>query len=84
MLQCKSLLIDYLDQNGNQSEETKDNKNQQIRHMEAGGGVILTKGDQVANGETGDFDAKSNTATLHGHVTLNSGQKQHTRRHAHS
>lgn len=46
---------------------------QQIRRMEAEGGVIVTQKDQVAQGDRGVYDMKANTATLFGNVTATQG-----------
>jgi lipopolysaccharide export system protein LptA len=46
---------------------------QQIRRMEAKGGVILTQKDQVATGDSGEFDMRANTVTLIGNVVMTKG-----------
>jgi len=46
----------------------------QIKRMEAKGGVVVTQKDQIATGERGDFDMKTNTVTLTGNVVLTKGQ----------
>jgi lipopolysaccharide export system protein LptA len=46
---------------------------QQIRRLEAKGDVIVTQKDQVATGDLGIFDTKSNTVTLSGNVVINQG-----------
>jgi lipopolysaccharide export system protein LptA len=48
--------------------------NQQIKRLEAKGGVVITQKDQTATGETGVFDMKTNTATLIGNVVVTQGQ----------
>lgn len=47
---------------------------QQIRRLEAKGGVIITQQDQTASGETGIFDMRANTITLAGNVVVTQGQ----------
>jgi lipopolysaccharide export system protein LptA len=43
---------------------------QQIRRIEATGGVLVTQKDQNAAGDTGTFDMQSNTVTLNGNVVV--------------
>jgi lipopolysaccharide export system protein LptA len=47
---------------------------QQIKRLEAVGGVIVTQKDQTATGDKGVFDMKSNSVTLLGGVVLTQGQ----------
>jgi len=47
---------------------------QQIRRLEAKGGVIVTQKDQTAIGESGVFDMKTNVVTLTGKVVVSQGQ----------
>jgi lipopolysaccharide export system protein LptA len=47
---------------------------QQIKRLEAIGGVIVTQKDQTATGETGVFDMKANTVTLLGGVVVTQAQ----------
>jgi lipopolysaccharide export system protein LptA len=46
----------------------------QIRRMEARGSVKVTQKDQVATGDSGDFDMRTNTVTLSGKVVVTKGQ----------
>jgi lipopolysaccharide export system protein LptA len=46
---------------------------QQIRRLEAKGGVVVTQKEQTATGETGVFDMKSNTVMLLGSVVITQG-----------
>jgi lipopolysaccharide export system protein LptA len=46
---------------------------QQIRRLEAKGGVIITQQDQTASGDSGIFDMKANTITLAGNVVVTQG-----------
>jgi lipopolysaccharide export system protein LptA len=47
---------------------------QQIRRVEAKGGVLVTQKDQTATGESGIFDMQANTVTLLGNVVIAQGQ----------
>lgn len=47
---------------------------QQIRRMEAKGGVVVTQKDQTAVGDTAEFEMQSNTVTLTGNVVVTQGQ----------
>ena len=47
---------------------------QQIRKLEAKGGVVVTSKDQIATGDDGTYDMKSNTMVMTGNVTLTQGQ----------
>jgi lipopolysaccharide export system protein LptA len=47
---------------------------QQIRRVEAKGGVFVTQKDQTATGESGVFDMQANTVTLLGNVVISQGQ----------
>jgi lipopolysaccharide export system protein LptA len=47
---------------------------QQIRRVEAKGGVLVTQKDQTATGESGIFDMQANTVTLVGNVVISQGQ----------
>jgi len=46
---------------------------QQIRRLEAKGGVVVTQKDQTATGDTGIFDTPTNTVTLIGNVVITQG-----------
>jgi lipopolysaccharide export system protein LptA len=47
---------------------------QQIRRVEAKGGVFVTQKDQTATGDSGVFDMQANTVTLLGNVVISQGQ----------
>jgi lipopolysaccharide export system protein LptA len=47
---------------------------QQIRRIEATGGVLVTQKDQNAAGDSGIFDMQANTVTLNGHVVVTRGK----------
>jgi lipopolysaccharide export system protein LptA len=46
---------------------------QNIKRLEAHGGVVVTQKDQIATGNQGVFDVKSNTVTLIGNVVMTQG-----------
>jgi lipopolysaccharide export system protein LptA len=46
---------------------------QQIRRLEAKGGVVVSQKDQTATGETGIFEMRANTVTLNGNVVITQG-----------
>ncbi len=50
------------------------NAQQQIRRMEATGGVVVNQKDQNATGERADFDMPTNTITISGNVVVTKGQ----------
>jgi lipopolysaccharide export system protein LptA len=47
---------------------------QSIKRMEAHGSVVVTQKDQVATGDLGIFEVKTNIVTLIGNVTMTQGQ----------
>src|SRR5262245_12822866 len=47
---------------------------QQIRRVEAKGGVVVTQKDQTATGDSGIFDMKANKVRLEGNVVVSQGQ----------
>jgi lipopolysaccharide export system protein LptA len=47
---------------------------QQIRRIEATGGVLVTQKEQNAAGDSGIFDMPSNTVTLNGNVVVTHGK----------
>jgi lipopolysaccharide export system protein LptA len=47
---------------------------QQVRRIEASGGVRVTQKDQIAVGDNGIFDVQSNTVTLTGNVVVTRGK----------
>jgi lipopolysaccharide export system protein LptA len=78
VMRCKILVVFYegeaakggaptTSQNGAQGQP-------QIRRMEAKGGVIVTQKDQIATGDRGDYDMRTNTVTLIGNVVVTRGQ----------
>jgi lipopolysaccharide transport protein LptA len=73
----KSKTLDvYYDQEGNPADAKMaqaGSGEQQIRRLEAKGGVVVTKKDQTATGETGVFEMQTNTVTLIGNVVATQG-----------
>jgi lipopolysaccharide export system protein LptA len=86
-LECKRLIV-YYDEEGAPATGKKGKPTvaksslpgadpaggQQIRKLEAKGGVVVTSKDQVATGDNGTYDMKSNTIIMTGNVTLTQGQ----------
>jgi lipopolysaccharide export system protein LptA len=77
-LKCKTLVVFY-DQSAGPAAAAKPAapsgaSNQQIKRLEAKGGVVITQKDQTATGDSGVFDMKTNTATLTGNVVVTQGQ----------
>ena len=86
MLECKRLIV-YYDEEG--APAGKKRKPATARstlpgtdpagepadpQLEAKGGVVVTQKDQIATGDNGIFDMKTNTIVLTGNVTLTQGQ----------
>jgi lipopolysaccharide export system protein LptA len=76
-MRCKTLLV-YYDQDATPGTLTAAKPGpggtQQIKRLEAKGGVIVTQKDQTATGENGVFDMKANTVTLIGGVVVTQAQ----------
>jgi len=79
-LECKTLIVHYDEDKpaGGGAKAPRGNsapgQQQQIRKLEAKGGVVLTQKDQVATGDNGVYEAHNNTMTLTGNVVLTQGQ----------
>ena len=81
VMKCKTLVVFYDQEvtgsaSGNsnmQAAQPGPGGQQQIRRLEAKGGVTVTQKDQTAIGDNGVFDAKSNTVTLNGNVVIKQG-----------
>jgi lipopolysaccharide export system protein LptA len=76
-LRSKSLVVFYdQDKNGNNMTAAQPGPGgqQQIRKLEAKGGVIVTQKDQTATGEIATFEMRTNTVTLAGNVVVTQGQ----------
>jgi lipopolysaccharide export system protein LptA len=78
-LRCKTMKVFY-DQDATPGTNTMmaakpgPGGSQQIKRLEALGGVIVTRKDQTATGETGVFDMNANTVTLLGGVVFTQAQ----------
>ena len=80
-MRCKVLVVYYDKQQQPQPGATGAAKaaapgpggSQQIRKMEASGGVAVTQKENTATGDSGLFDMRSNTATLIGNVVVSQG-----------
>ena len=77
VMRCKSLRVFY-DQDAMRSSltaaKTGPGDLQKIKRIEATGGVLVTRNDQAATGETAVFDMKANTVTLLGEVVVTGAQ----------
>lgn len=76
-MHCKTLFV-YYDQDATPGTLTAAKPGpggqQQIKRLEAKGGVMVTQKDQTATGENGVFDMKANTVTLIGKVVVTQAQ----------
>jgi lipopolysaccharide export system protein LptA len=73
----KSLVVYYEAEAGKpglKAEKPGPAGQQQIRRIEATGGVIVTQKEQQAHGDTGIFDMRANTVMLVGNVVATRGQ----------
>lgn len=77
-LKCKTLVVFYERGGGSVSAMKAATPGpdgaQQIRRLEARGGVVVTQKDQTVTGESGIFDMKANTVTLQGGVVMTQGR----------
>ena len=75
-LRCKILVVFY-DENTGAVTGAKAGKagngNQQIKRLEAKGGVVITQKDQTATADNAVFEMKTNTAVLTGNVVVTQG-----------
>jgi lipopolysaccharide export system protein LptC len=71
-LKCDTLVVEY--EGGLADPAASGDPGKQIRHLNGKGHVILNRMDQIATGNGISFDAKSNTATLLGDVSVTQGQ----------
>lgn len=80
LLECKKLIVHYDGETGNsgakprQTPQALSGNSQQIRLIEAKGGVVVTQKDQTAVGDSGIYDMKNNNMTLIGNVIVTQGQ----------
>ena len=76
-LRCKTLTVHYDEEQrstGMKAAEPGPAGQQQIRRIEAKGGVVVTQKDQTTNGDSAVFDMRANSVTLIGNVVLTRGQ----------
>ena len=72
-LSCKTLVVYYEDHAGSatlKAAQPGPGGQQQIRRLEAKGGVTVNQKDQTATGNDAVFDMKTNTVTLIGNVVV--------------
>jgi lipopolysaccharide export system protein LptA len=75
-LRCKTLVVFYDEPAGagtTAKAGQSRSSNQQIKRLEAKGGVVIVQKDQTATGDNGTFDMKTNTAILTGNVVVTQG-----------
>jgi lipopolysaccharide export system protein LptA len=75
-MKSRTLVVFYeagADQGGLKAAKPGPGGKQQIRRLEAKGGVVVTQKDQTATGETGIYDMQANTVTLSGNVVVSQG-----------
>jgi lipopolysaccharide export system protein LptA len=75
-LKCKALVVYYdgdATGSGMKTANPGPGGQQQIRRLEAKGGVVVTQKDQTATGDNGTFDMRANTVTLVGNVMVTQG-----------
>jgi lipopolysaccharide export system protein LptA len=76
-MRCKTLTVFYDDnskKDGVKAVQPGPAGGGQIRRMEARGNVVVTQKDQIATGDRGDFDMRTNTVVLSGKVVVTKGQ----------
>ena len=76
-MRCKVLVVYYEDgtvKAGVKAAQPGPAGGGQIRRMEAKGGVVVTQKDQIATGDRGDFDMRTNMVTLTGNVVVTKGE----------
>ena len=76
-LRCKTLTVHYDEEQrstGMKAAEPGPAGQQQIRRIEAKGGVVVTQKDQTTNGDSVVFEMRANIVTLIGNVVLTRGQ----------
>jgi lipopolysaccharide export system protein LptA len=78
-MRSKTLIVYYEDDSKNGKDAVKAAQpgpagSNQIRRMEALGNVVVIQKDQVATGDRGDFDMRTNTVVLSGKVVVTKGK----------
>jgi len=72
-MKCKTLVVYYEDNARSatlKAAQPGPGGQQQIRRLEAKGGVVVIQKDQTATGDSAVFDMKTNTVTLIGNVVV--------------
>ncbi len=72
-MKCKSLDVFYDQDGAGGTTAQAGGGQQQIRRLEAKGGVIVSQKDQTATGETGIYDMQTNSVTLIGKAVVTQG-----------
>jgi lipopolysaccharide export system protein LptA len=76
-LRCKSMVVFYDDEpaaSGGTKAAAGSARGQQIRRIEAKGGVVVVQKDQNATGDAAVFNMRENTVMLTGNVVVTRGQ----------
>jgi len=73
-LKCATLIISYQESADSGADQFGIAGQQQIRSVDARGGVTITQKEQTATGDSGTFDMKANKVLLTGNVALKQGQ----------
>jgi lipopolysaccharide export system protein LptA len=78
-MRSKTLVVYYEDNSKDSKDAVKTAQpgpagTNQIRRMEARGNVVVTQKDQIATGDRGDFDMRTNTVVLSGKVVVTKGK----------
>ncbi|MEA2934415.1 MAG: lipopolysaccharide export system protein LptA [Variibacter sp.] len=81
-LECKTLVVHYDGETQatgaaprpRRTQGPASGGQQQIKRLEAKGGVVVTQKDQTATGDRGIYDLKANTVTLIGNVVVTQSQ----------
>ena len=82
-LRSKTLVVFYEDDSATKLKTSGgqggQQSNQQIRRVEAKGGVIVVQKEQTATGDNGVFDMRANTVTLLGNVVISQAARMSSR-----
>jgi lipopolysaccharide export system protein LptA len=76
LMRCQTLVVYYDAESGKGAKPAQSGATgqQQIRRMEATGGVVVNQKDQNATGDRADFDMPTNMLVLSGNVVVTKGQ----------
>jgi lipopolysaccharide export system protein LptA len=74
-MKCKTLVVFYDETPATAPADgaKSGSSNQQIKRLEAKGGVVVIQKGQTATGDNGEFEMKTNTAILTGNVVVTQG-----------